>query len=117
MSARYAGDGVDPRNPHRLAEARSLALHRAVAERLRMHPELLDRARQRVHSWLEDGTVARPYAEAWLALLRGTLEEVTAAIVDTGERARDLRQCSPFAGVLDPRERWRILRGVRDEAS
>jgi hypothetical protein len=21
-----------------------------------------------------------------------------------------LRQCSPFAGVLSPRERWRILR-------
>jgi hypothetical protein len=29
------------------------------------------------------------------------------------EQARDLRQCSPFAGVLPAAERWAILRTVR----
>jgi hypothetical protein len=37
-----------------------------------------------------------------------------AALVDPGERARALRQCSPFAGALDAGERWRILAGVDD---
>lgn len=29
------------------------------------------------------------------------------------EEARELRQSSPFAGALSPRERWRIWREVR----
>jgi hypothetical protein len=34
--------------------------------------------------------------------------------VDPAEGARALRQCSPFAGVIDPRTRWRIWREVRE---
>lgn len=111
---RYAGVGVDPRNPHRLAEARSLALHQEVARRLVEHPELLDGIRERVRAWLVDGTVARPYAEAWQALLERAPEDVAIAIVDPSERARDMRQCSPFAGLLPSRDRWRILRELSE---
>jgi len=108
---------VDPDNPHRVAEARSLALHEEVARRLAASPDVLTNARARVGSWLAEGGVARPYAEAWRDLLAGTTEEVAVAIVDPSERARDLRQCSPFAGVIDPRTRWRILRELGHEAA
>jgi hypothetical protein len=47
---------------------------------------------------------------AWSAVLSGPLGEIVAVLTDPGERASDLRQCSPFAGALEPRERWRILR-------
>ena len=33
--------------------------------------------------------------------------------VDLSELAEELRRSSPFAGVLDPRERWRIWRETR----
>ncbi|HXT21629.1 MAG TPA: hypothetical protein VN811_10820 [Thermoanaerobaculia bacterium] len=98
---------------HELADARSLALHRAVAERLHEQPELLDAARERVESWRRDGTVAPYYVAAWTELLAGARDEVVAAIVAPGERATALRHVTPFAGVVDPRTRWRIWRQER----
>lgn len=105
---------MDPANPHRIAEARSLALHHEVARRIREHPELLDGIRARVAAWLGDGSVARPYARAWWEILAGDLERILEAIVDPSERGRDLRQCTPFAGIVDPRTRWRILDALRE---
>jgi hypothetical protein len=100
---------VDPFNPHRIAEARSLALHREVARRIREQPELLEPIRARIEDWLRHGSVARFYAQAWQEILSRDLESLLEAIVDPGERGKDLRQCTPFAGILDPRTRWRIL--------
>jgi hypothetical protein len=103
--------------PHRLAEARSIALHEEVARRLRADSALLEAARARVDGWLASGAVHPRYALAWRDLLSSSLDEVCAAIVDPGERARALRQSTPFAGVVDPRTRWRIWRAVRASAS
>jgi hypothetical protein len=106
------GHGVSD-NRHALAEQTSIALHRAVAERLRADPAILERARARVRSWLADGSVGRPIAECWAEILAGSPEEVGDFLVDPGQRARDLRQSSPFAGALRPRERWAIFRQAR----
>jgi len=100
---------------HRLAEERSLELHRLVAERLAAEPGLVDRARQRVEQWLRDGSVARRWADAWLEVLARPLAEVTLMLTDPGEPARQLRQSSPFAGVVDPHTRWAVWRRVREE--
>ena len=91
-------------------------MHREVARRLQDRPELLDAARERVQSWLESGGVSRYWAEAWNEALGGTLDEVIARITDPSQHARDLRQTSPFAGALDPRVRWEILRRLRGRA-
>lgn len=98
---------------HARAEETSLALHRAVAERLLADPALLEKARARVLKWLGDGSVGRKLAEAWQEVLSGSPAEVVRFLIDPGQRARDLRQTSPFAGVLGPRERWAILRQAR----
>ena len=98
---------------HALAEDVSLELHRAVAERLLEEPALVDRARRRVAGWLRDGSVARSYAEAWQAVLAEPVEVVARHLTDPGERARQLRQTSPFAGFLEPRARWSIWRRAR----
>jgi hypothetical protein len=101
---------------HAVAEDTSLELHRAVAHRLRADPSLIEQARRRVDGWLRDGTVARPYAEAWREVLAGSAEETAAFLEDPGERARSLRQTSPFAGVLDARTRWAVWRRARQRA-
>ena len=100
-------------DPHALAEARSLAAHRLIADRLRNEPELLERARARVQQWLREG--GRPYAQAWAQLLALELPELVEALVDPSQRGRDLRQCTPFAGAIDPRTRWRLWAQVREE--
>jgi len=95
-----------------LAAERSRALHVAVGERLRADPRLVEAARIRVRGWLESGSVAHPYAQAWISLLGRSLDELIEALGEDSERMHDLRQVSPFAGVLDPRSRWRIHREV-----
>jgi hypothetical protein len=101
---------------HAVAEDTSLQLHRAVAGRLRADPSLVERARRRVDGWLRDGSVAKPYAEAWREVLSHSADEVARFLEDPGERARQLRQTSPFAGFLDARTRWAIRRRARPGA-
>jgi hypothetical protein len=98
---------------HAIAEARSLELHRLVAQRLRQDPPLIEKARARVRVWLDDGRAHPNYALAWREALEGPFEELLALLVDPGQRARDLRQASPFAGFLEPRARWEAWRRVR----
>jgi hypothetical protein len=102
-------------DPHRLAELRSLAYHRAVAERLG-DPRVVESARARVGQWLERGHMPS-YAAAWQRLLEGPVEELRAALEADSETSRALRQASPFAGAIDARERWRIWAQVRDDVA
>lgn len=95
---------------HQRIEERSLRLHRAVAEKLNHDSAILERARERVERWRLDGSVHPRYAEAWHRVLALEREEISRHLVDPEEKMCALRQCSPFAGALDPRERWRILR-------
>src|SRR5688500_10025773 len=103
---------------HRLCEERSLALHAEVAARLRRDPHLLAGVRARVEGWLSGIGPTHPrYAAAWRALLATDPDATCAALVDPGERMRAMRQCTPFAGIVDPRTRWRIWREVRARAA
>ena len=98
---------------HRLAEERSLALHRAIAERVRRDPSVLERARARVQGWLDNGEVSRYWAEEWDSVLSRSTEDICSWLVDESEHARSMRQVTPFAGAIDARTRWRIWREVR----
>ena len=100
-------------NLHDLAEERSIALHAAVAERLRAEPSLLDPVRARVLKWLQDGSVHARYARDWAAILARPLAEILPFLTDPGEHARALRQVTPFTGILDQQERLRIRAEVR----
>ncbi|MGH7436578.1 MAG: hypothetical protein ACRENE_12965 [Polyangiaceae bacterium] len=102
-------------DPHRLAELRSLAYHRVIVERLHSDPRVLADARARVRGWIEEGR-APHYAGRWQQLLSRPQEELCAVLVDDGDDARALRQATPFAGVLAPRERWRIWEEERRRA-
>jgi hypothetical protein len=94
-------------------EERSIALHQAVADRLVENPALIGRARARVDEWLAEGRIHGIYGEAWRQLLSGPLDRLLFVLTQADDHARALRQCSPFAGVLDPQTRWRIFRESR----
>lgn len=99
-------------DPHRLAEERSLALHAAVAEILERDPERLVEVRGVLDEWTRRNLIAAPYAQRWRELLEGPLHVLKSVLIDDGEEARALRQCTPFAGFVDARTRWRIWRDV-----
>lgn len=97
---------------HRSAERRSIALHASIGDRL--DAATLARARARVDDWLRDGGPPPPAAaRAWRSLLDQPHDVLAAALVRDDEAMRNLRQNTPFAGVVTPAERWRIIRDVR----
>jgi hypothetical protein len=100
-------------DPHRLAEARSLAYHRAVADRLAGDPAMLGRAIGRAEAMLAEDR-APFYAGRWLDLLRGPVSALLDVLRSDAEPARALRQATPFAGEIGARERWRIWRETRE---
>lgn len=84
-----------------------------MARRLATDPGLLEEARERLERWASRGSIAPRWADAWREVLAQPLDQIVALLVEPSERASDLQQCSPFAGTLDPRTRWAILRSLR----
>lgn len=99
---------------HKTAEARSLAYHRAIAARLAAEPNLVVAASRRVERWAADGSVHPRWINGWRRLLALPTEELAVQLVDERQVTIDLRQATPFAGALSPRERWAIIRALRE---
>jgi|SRR5947209_10275830 len=97
-----------PFRGHERIDRRSVALHRAIAEKLRARPELLEIARENLDRWMRASERRQPYWEAWRQILARPLEEILPLLVEESERMTAMRQMTPFAGVLEPRERWAI---------
>lgn len=98
------------RHGHREAELRSLAYHRVLA--LRLDSRLVAEARSRVRRWEHEARIHPRYAQEWSRVLSWPLPRIKRLISQDSQRARDLRQNSPFAGVLDERERQRVLESL-----
>lgn len=95
---------------HRNAEIQSLAYHRLVAERLT--PDLIDAARERVDRWEQSGRLHSKWADAWREVLGRSPAAIKRALRSSGSSARQLRQTSPFAGVLTEHERRRLVEAI-----
>jgi hypothetical protein len=100
-------------NTHELIDRRSLALARAIADRIDADPERrgLEKARATCTRWMIRHD--NPYIREWHTILQQEWPEVREVLIDPSEESITLRQCNPFAGVLSPRERWRIYREFR----
>jgi hypothetical protein len=95
-----------PEGQRQPSDVRGLAYHRAVARRL--DRSAADTALALVRRWRRKGSIDPRYAEAWEELLEGPLSDIRKVLEDESEKARDLRQNSPFAGVLSEAERRAI---------
>ena len=103
--------GSRPRSdPHRTAELRSLAYHRALAPRLRR--PMVGEALRKLQRWTEEGKIDPRYAQAWEEIFALPMPEIRKAITADDQRGHDLRQSSPLAGLLSEPERRKILEGV-----
>jgi hypothetical protein len=96
---------------HLGAEQRSLAYHRAVARQLRR--STADDALVRVRSWRRAGRIDPRYADDWEEILTGPLPGIRKVLEGEDQLARDLRQSSPFAGLLSEAERRKIVAKIR----
>ena len=100
---------------HERVDRRSLELHRAIAVKLRAHPELIRIAHENLARWSAKGGRSQPYWDAWREILGRPLPEILRLLEEKSERMNAMRQATPFAGVLDPRERWAIYDRFRQD--
>lgn len=92
-------------------ERRSLALHAAIAARLREHPEpTLARARANLERMRERHAGAARLLREWKVLLDRPLDALLPILTDPSEWSRELRHVTPFGGVLSARERTALYR-------
>lgn len=97
-------------------ERRSLFLHRAIAEHLAEDPEpVLDQARKTLRRMREQSPTPIPLLREWEVLLDRPLEHLISLLTDPDPHARELRQVTPFAGILSAPERAEVYRVFSEE--
>jgi hypothetical protein len=103
-------------NAQRIIEDRILVRHRLIAERLLEDHRLIEHAKSNLRRWADrHGEEVQPawYTE-WRAILDRPIGDIAAVLTERSEHATWLRSCSPFAGMLSPRERWQLLKEPPD---
>jgi len=107
------------RGPTRLTPERvkSLRLHQALIGDLLVDPDgVVAKARDNIRRWLPqqraDGMTAT-YLRKWEEILDAGLDPILEALTATDEMSCELRENSPFAGVMSPERREKVLATLR----
>lgn len=94
---------------HRILDARSLAMHCRIARKIDANLSLLEIPKRNLKRWSENKTGPMAmYLYEWQQMLDKPWPEVAAFITSFSDDAVRLRQSSPFAGVLTPKDRRQI---------
>ncbi len=103
-----------PGNRHQEIEDRSLRLHVAIADAIASNPErVLGIARDNLSRWLRSNPDSLAYRR-WSEILgEWSVGRIAALLCSTDAEAVQLRQSSPFCGVL-PEGRRLELMGLHD---
>jgi excisionase family DNA binding protein len=91
-------------------------LHGAIVGHLVTEPDLvLARARENLDrfSRVHAGTMAERWLDLWRLTLNSGLDRVLTVLVSDAPEATELRQNSPFTGILSEDERKRVLDSFR----
>lgn len=106
---------------HKRREQESLEIHRQIARLLEQDPvPVFEKASANLSRWRTsrgEDALGVVYREWQLLLETLTPKQMVALLLAEDERAVRLRQSSPFAGVLSPREVWKIKRGENHAAA
>lgn len=97
-------------------DRRSLAFHRVVVEKLLEDSStVIARARKNLRKLQEMHPHAQPLLGRWRKWLELPPEDIVARMLDQDLGAREMRQVSPFAGLLTAQERAMVIRSFRQE--
>jgi excisionase family DNA binding protein len=101
----------------RREDEQSLWLHYALLTPLLTEPEaVIAKARENLLHWSDkhrrDGMAMR-YLATWERVLDDGLDAIIDTLTSPSQEARELRQNSPFAGVLTDETRQRVLKTFR----
>jgi hypothetical protein len=99
---------------HRILDARSLAMHCKIVQKISHDPRLLKKAKANLSRWSAkiDGPKPR-YLEEWQEILEKPWPTIAEMMTSMSEDATRLRSSSPFAGILNDKEREQIYAAFR----
>jgi transcriptional regulator with XRE-family HTH domain len=87
-------------------DRRSLAIHHVIAQHLVEDPDdVLSTARDNLERLQRRHPHALPLLDDWGSILDRTIQSILESIVDPSLHGRELRNVTPFAGVLTDTER------------
>ena len=96
---------------HRAQDLQSFLMHREAVRLLRANPALVHQLEDTLWRWREqDDAHSAPLRQHWMGLV--ARRDWDAALANT-EFAQQLRQASPFAGLLPNETRLAIIRYVK----
>ncbi len=110
-----AGDSPEGRySDHRILDARSLAMHCKIVQKISRDPRLLEKAKANLSRWSAkiDGPKPR-YLKEWQEILDKPWQTIAEKMTSMTEDATRLRSSSPFAGILNEKEREQIYAAFR----
>ena len=95
---------------HEYLDARSLALHRLIAAKIRNDPVLFEKVRATIGRFRRIVCAnSQPYLIEWERAIDQGIDAALALATEESEHATALRQASPFAGILTEPERLAFL--------
>ena len=99
---------------HRILDARSLAMHCKIVQKIARDPDLLEMANSNLSRWSAKTVGPKPrFLKEWQEILEKPWPMIAAMMTSMSEDATRLRSSSPFAGVLDEKEREQIYAAFR----
>lgn len=99
---------------HRILDARSLAMHCKIVQKISRDPALLGKAQANLSRWRAKTDRPKPnYLQEWQEILQKPWPSIAEMMTSMSEDATRLRSSSPFAGILNEKEREQIYAAFR----
>ena len=94
-----------PKLSHQWIDLVDLAMHRAIARKIRRQPKLFNRAQRTLARWEKARRACSPPLREWKAILRDNdMNAVLRLLTRPGDEGQRLRSTAPFCGILTDRE-------------
>jgi hypothetical protein len=99
---------------HLELDARSLALHQLVVAKIRRDPKLFEYVLGTLERWRREvAAMSQPYVAAWRQAAAQGMEACLSLAEEDSPRGAEMRQSSPFVGILTPQERSQFFKEWR----
>ena len=108
------GTALGRYSDHRILDARSLAMHCKIVQKISRDPRLLKKAQSNLSRWSAKTDGPKPrYLTEWHEILEKPWPTIAEMMTSMSEDATRLRSSSPFAGILNEKEREQIYAAFR----
>jgi len=96
---------IPPVGSHQWIDLVDLAMHRAIARKIRREPKLFGRAKRTLTRWEKVKGACPPPLREWKEILRHNDMPAVLRIITRADQEGDrLRSTAPFCGILTQRE-------------